>query len=94
MPLLGANRKLFLVFIDMGIVLCIALGYRDSRIDKYSLLAVGGVALLVLNGMFFVLRVTEPDLPKAPLGRLNKYVVWPIILLAALVAAIELFFGK
>jgi len=43
---------------------------------------------------FFVLHFTEPDLPKARLGHLNKYVVLPIILLAALVAAIELFSGK
>ena len=94
MPLRGANRKLLLLFIDIGILLCMALGFRDSRIDKYSLLALGGVALLVLNVMFFVLHFTEPDLPKARLGHLNKYVVWPIILLAALVAAIELFSGK
>lgn len=69
------------------------LGYRNHRIDKYSLTAVGAISLLVLNGMFFALQ-KEPDLPKPQLKRLHKYVVWPIILLAALIVAVEIFCGK
>jgi hypothetical protein len=89
-----ASRKLILASINVCIVFGLAFGYRDNRIDKYSLLAVGGISLLVLNGMFFAIRFSEPTLPNAQIKRLNRYVVGPIVLLAGLVIATELFCGK
>ena len=88
------SGNLILLFLNVGIILGMGLGYRNYRIDRYSLLAVGIVSLLVLNGMFFVVRVSESELPKARLRWLNRYVVWPIILLAAITVATELFCGK
>jgi predicted MFS family arabinose efflux permease len=93
MAAVKGNRNLVLALMNLGIVLGMALGYRNYQIDKYSLTAVGAVSLLVLNGMFFAVR-REPDLPKPKLRRLNRYVVWPIILLAALIVAGEMFCGK
>jgi hypothetical protein len=82
--------KLVLIFIDVGVVLGMVLGYRNYNVDKLSLLAIGTVSLLVLNGMFFLIRRSEPDLPPTRLKQMNKWVVWPIVLLAGLVALIEL----
>jgi hypothetical protein len=82
--------KLILIFIDVGVVLGMVLGYRNYNVDKLSLLAIGTVSLLVLNGMFFLIRRSEPDLPPTRLKQMNKWVVWPIVLLAGLVALIEL----
>jgi hypothetical protein len=85
------SSKLILAFIDVGIVLGMILGYRNYNVDRLSLFAVGLLSLLVLNGMFFLVRKSEPDLPPARLKQMNKWVVWPIVLLAGLVALIELF---
>jgi hypothetical protein len=76
--------NLALVFLNFGIILGMVLGYRNYRADKYSLFAIGGVSLLVLNGMFFAFR-RSPDLPPARLRRLNRCVVWPIAFFATLV---------
>lgn len=88
------SSKVLLLCINVGIVLGMLIGYRNYSVDRYSLFAVGGVSLVVLNGMFFAIRATEPDLPKEKLRRLNKYYVWPFLLLAALTAAVEYFCGK
>lgn len=69
-------------------------GAPGYTVDWYGLIAVGVVVLVVLNGMFFAVRATEPDLPKAKLRRLNKFVVWPIFVLAVLVVIVELFSGR
>ena len=90
----GSNRvspKLILMFINVGIVLGMILGYRNYQVDKYSMFAIGGVGLLVLDGMYFAIRRFEPDLPPSRLKQMNKWVVWPIVLLAGLLFLIELF---
>ncbi len=88
------SRKLILLFINIGVLLGMVLGYRNYNVDRYSLFAVGGVSLVVLNGVAFILRVCEPDLPRTKLKQMNKWVVWPIILLAMLVLANEMLCGK
>jgi hypothetical protein len=89
-----ANRKvsskLILVFIDVGVVLGMILGYRNYNVDRLSLFTIGSLSLLVLNGMFFLLR-SEPDLSPTRLKQMNKWVIWPVVLLAALVVLVELF---
>jgi len=85
------SSKLILVFIDVGVVLGMILGYRNYNVDKLSLFTIGFLSLLVFNGMFFLVRKTEPDLPSAQLKKMNKWVVWPIVLLAGLVILVELF---
>jgi|SRR5580700_5222687 hypothetical protein len=52
-----------LVFINIGIAFGMVLGYLNRSVDKFSLLAIGRLSLLVFNGMFFLLRRTETDLP-------------------------------
>jgi hypothetical protein len=86
--------NMVLVFINMGVLLGIVLGYRNYNVDKYSMFAIGGVSLLVLNGMFFAIRASEKDLPRTKAKQLNKWVVWPIYLFSALLLAHELFCGK
>jgi hypothetical protein len=88
------SPKLILLFINIGIVLGLILGYRNYGVNKSSLLASGGVSLLVLNAMFFILRRSEPDLPQVRLKQMNKWIVWPIVLLAGLISLIELLSGK
>ena len=85
------SSKLILVFIDVGVVLGMILGYRNYNVDKLSLFTIGFLSLLVFSGMFFLVRKTEPDLPSAQLKKMNKWVVWPIVLLAGLVILVELF---
>ena len=85
------SSKLILVFINVGVVLGMILGYRNYNVDRLSLFTIGFLSLLVLNGMFFLVRKTEPDLPSAQLKKMNKWVVWPIVLLAGLVILVELF---
>lgn len=85
------GSKLVLLFIDVGVVLGMILGYMNYNVDKLGLLTIGFLSLLVLNAMFFLVRKTEPDLPSAQLKKMNKWVVWPIVLLAGLVVLIELF---
>jgi hypothetical protein len=87
------NPHLTLLFINAGIVLGVFLEYRNDRVDKLSLLAIGGVSLLVLNGMFFAIRKSEADIPAKRLKQMNKWVVWPFIFLAGLIVLIECFFG-
>jgi len=83
------GSKLVLLFIDVGVVLGMILGYMNYQVDRLGLLTIGFLSLLVLNGMFFLVRKTEPDLPSARLKQMNKWVVWPIVLLAGLVVLIE-----
>jgi hypothetical protein len=90
----NATPTLILVFINAGIVFGVVLGYRNYKVDRLSLLTIAGLSILVLNGMFLLLRKSEPDLPPARLKQLNKWIVWPIILLAGLVVLIELFAGR
>jgi predicted MFS family arabinose efflux permease len=85
------SPTLILVFINIGIVLGMFFGYRNYNVDRLSLFAIGGLSLLVLNGMFFLIRKTEPDLPPSRLKQMNKWVVWPIVLLAGVIVLIELF---
>ena len=85
------SSTLILVFINVGVVLGMILGYRNYNVDKLSLFTIGFLSLLVFNGMFFLVRKTEPDLPSAQLKKMNKWVVWPIVLLAGLVILVELF---
>jgi amino acid transporter len=89
-----ATPALILVFINVGIVFGVALGYRNYNVDRLSLFTIAGLSLLVLNGMFLLLRRSEPDLPSARLKQLNKWIVWPIVLLAGLTVLIELFCGR
>jgi uncharacterized membrane protein YfcA len=84
------SSKPILLFIDVGIVLGMILGYTNYHVDKLGLLTIGFLSLLVLNGMFFLVRKTEPDLPPARLKQMNKWVVWPIVLLAGLIILVEL----
>jgi hypothetical protein len=84
------SSKLILLIIDIGVVLGMILGYTNYHVDKLGLLTVGFLSLLVLNGMFFLVRKTEPDLPSAQLKQMNKWVVWPIVLLAGLIVFVEL----
>ncbi len=85
------SSKLILVFIDVGVVLGMILGYRNYNVDRLSLFTIGFLSLLVLNGMFFLVRKSEPDLSPTRLKQMNKWVVWPVVLLAALVVLVELF---
>lgn len=87
------NPYLSLLFINAGIVLGMLLGYWNDKIDKLSLLAIGGVSLLVLNGMFFAIRKSDADIPAKRFKQVNKWVVWPFILLAGLIVLIECFLG-
>ncbi|MGO9438944.1 MAG: hypothetical protein ACLPXM_00180 [Terriglobales bacterium] len=89
-----ATSKLILLFINAGILLGMVLGYRNYNVDKSSLFSIGGVSLLVLNGMFLLIRKTERDLPPTRLKQMNKWVAWPILLLAGLIFLLELFGGK
>ncbi len=57
------SSKLILAFIDVGVVLGMILGYRNYNVDRLSLFTIGFLSLLVLNGMFLLIRKTEPDLP-------------------------------
>jgi len=66
----------------------------NSKVNRYSLIAIGCVSLIVLNGLFFLLRGTEPDLPPEKIRRLTHRIVWPIILLAGLVLLNEMFCGR
>ena len=84
------SSELILLFIDVGVVLGMILGYTNYHVDKLGLLTIGFLSLLVLNGMFFLVRKTEPDLPSARLKQMNKWVVWPIVLLAGLIVLFEL----
>jgi hypothetical protein len=84
-----AASRVGLIFIDVGIVLGMVLGYRNHNVDKLSLLTIGILSLLVLNGMFFLVRKSEPDLPLTRLKQMDKWVVWPIVVLAGLVVLIE-----
>jgi len=86
--------KIILVFINVGVALGMVLAYRNYSVDRLSLFAIGGLSLLVFNGMFFLLRKSEPDLPPTRLRQMNKWIVWPIVLLAGLVVLIELLSGK
>jgi hypothetical protein len=87
----NVSSKLILVFIDVGVALGMILGYRNHNVDRLSLLAIGSLSLVVLNGMFILIGKGEPDLPPTRLKQMNKWVVWPIVLLAALVIVVELF---
>ncbi len=69
------SSKLILLFIDVGVVLGMILGYTNYHVDKLGLLTIGFLSLLVLNGMFFLVRKIEPDLPSARLKQMNKWVV-------------------
>jgi hypothetical protein len=69
---------------NVGILIGIFLGYRNYNADRISLFAIGGISLLVLNGMFFAFRRT-PDLPPARLKLLNRWVLYPIVLFAVLI---------
>ncbi len=66
-PTNNVTSKVMLAFINIGVIVGMVLAYRSYSVDKLSLLAIGGVSLLVLNGMFLIVR-TEPDLPP---GRLR-----------------------
>jgi hypothetical protein len=79
-----------LITLNVLLVLAIIAGYRMEGIDRLSLLAVGGLVLLVFNGVYFAVR-TEPDLPRARVRSLNRRVVWPVGFLAALVLLFERF---
>jgi hypothetical protein len=83
------SPKLILMLINVVIVSGVILGCLNNNVDKYPLFAIGGVILLVLNGMFFVIRTSESDLPRGRLKQMNKWVVWPIMLLAGLVLLID-----
>lgn len=86
--------KWILFFVNVGVVVGMGLGYRNYNVDKLSLTTIGIVSLGVLNGMYFAVRKTEPDLPPERLKKMNRWVVWPILLLAGLVFLIESFCGK
>ncbi len=88
------SRRLILVFVNLGILLGLVLGYRNHNIDKYSLLAIGVISLLVFNGMVLAIRASEPDLPPTRLKQMNKWIVWPILVLAGLLLIGELIGGK
>jgi hypothetical protein len=90
----NVSRRLVLLFINVGVLLGMVVGYVNYRVDKYSLFAIGIVSLLVLNGMFFAIRACEPSLPQARLKQMNTWVVWPIVLLAGLILINEVFCGK
>ncbi len=45
------SSKLILVFIDVGVVLGMILGYRNYNVDRLSLFTIGFLSLLVLNGL-------------------------------------------
>lgn len=94
MAMRKVGRGLILVFVNLGVLLGLALGYRNYNVDKYSLLGIGLVSLLVFNGMVFAIRVSEPDLPATRLKRMNKWVVWPILVLAGLILLWELLGSK
>jgi len=85
------SSKRILLFIDVGVVLGMILGYANYHVGKLGLLTIGFLSVLVLNGMFFLIRKSEPDLPPTRLKQMNKWVVWPIVLLAGLIVLIELF---
>jgi hypothetical protein len=76
---------LMLLFLNGGIGIGMLVGYFNKNVDRFSLLAIGGLALLVFNGMFFIFRRTEPDLPPDRLKLVNKWVLWPILALCALI---------
>jgi len=88
------NPRLTLLFINIGIALGMILGYRNYNVDKLSILAIGGVAFLVFNGMFFIIRKSEVDLPSSRLKKLNKWAVWPFIFFAGLMCLLEYFLGR
>jgi len=85
------SSKRILLFIDVGVVLAVILDYANYHVGKLGLLTIGFLSVLVLNGMFFLIRKSEPDLPPTRLKQMNKWVVWPIVLLAGLIVLIELF---
>jgi hypothetical protein len=86
-----APSKLILILVNTAAVLGMILSYRNPHVDRLSLIAIGIVFLLVFNGMFFLARKTEPDLPQPRLKQLNKWVVWPIVLLSVLVYLLDWF---
>jgi hypothetical protein len=85
----SVTSNVVLVFIDVGVLLGIVIGYRSDNVDKFGLLAVGIVVLLSLNAMFFLFK-TDPDLSPARLKQLNKWVMWPIAVLAGMVVLFDL----
>ncbi len=84
------GSKVILVFINVGILLGMALGYKNYHVDKFSLVVIGCISLVALNGMFFLFR-TDPNLPPVRVRQLNKWVLWPIVFLAALIVLVEMF---
>jgi hypothetical protein len=48
------------------------LGYANYHVGKLGLLTIGFLSVLVLNGMFFLIRKSEPDLPPTPAERCTK----------------------
>jgi hypothetical protein len=73
------------LLINLVILFSLILGYMNSKANRYSFTAIGCVRLIVLNGMFFLFRGTEPDLPPEKIRGLTDRIVLPIILLAGLV---------
>ena len=66
------SSKRILLFIDVGVVLGMILGYANYHVGKLGLLTIGFLSVLVLNGMFFLIRKSEPDLPPTPAERCTK----------------------
>lgn len=83
------NSRIILLFINVGIILGVILGYKDYHVDKLSLFAIAVLSFLSLNGMFLIIRRRAIEIPAERLKRLNRFIIWPYMLLAALIYVVE-----
>jgi hypothetical protein len=85
-----AKRRWLLVVMNAAVLLGLVLGSLSRNVDKFGLYAIAALFFLVFNGMYFAAR-TESDLSPERRKQLNRWVVWPIIALAAFVIVFEFF---